>query len=153
FLGDEQVIPHLLYPAFGKDQPPLVQAAARQAIARIRLGDADRVDRVTFTGVVDEVRDRAVRHFSGRHVWIPGADGLVEVRTIDPQQGLVVKSVVTPARASAFRAQRLAREAMLMAPERNDLQALYLAASLAEAGYRAGWDQPWPVGPGTAHNL
>jgi HEAT repeat protein len=153
WLGDESIVPHLLYPAFGNDQPPLIQTVARQAIARIRYGDADRTDRVSFSGVVDEVRDRAVRHFSGHGEWIPDEDGLVEVWSFDPQQGMVVKSVVTPARASAFRAQRLAREAMLMSPERPDLQALYLASSLAEAGYRAGWDQPWPIGPGTAHNL
>jgi HEAT repeat protein len=153
WLGDEAIVPHLLYPAFGKDQPPLIQAVARQAIARIRYGDAARVDRVSFNGVVDEVRDRALRHFSGNYEWVPDDDGLVEVWSFDPQQGLVVKSIVTPARASAFRTQRLAREAMLMSPERDDLQALFLAASLAEAGYRAGWDQPWPIGPGTAHNL
>src|SRR5690606_15641829 len=115
--------------------------------------DAGRTDRVSFNGVVDAVRDLALQHFSGNAAIVPDENGQVEVWSFDPQQNLVVKSLVTPARASAFRAQRLAREALLMAPERTDLQALYLAASLAESGYRAGWDQPWPVGPGSAHNL
>ena len=153
WLGGEQIVPHLWYPAFGSDQPPTVQSAARRAIARIRYGDADRTDRVTFDGVTQEIRDRALQHFSGEYSWTPDAGGQTVVWSWDTTADVLVKTPSTPQRASAFLAQRLSREAMLTSPDDEAGRALFLAASLAVTGYQAGWDQPWPVGPGTAHNL
>lgn len=153
WLGSEELVPHLWSAAFGKAEPPIVQQSARRAIARIRHGSPERTDLVTFDGVVDEVRDLALRHFAGEWDWMPDDDGQVAVWSWSTEVGGLVKTMTSPARASAFLAQRLAHQALSMTPERRDVSELFLAASLAEAGFRAGWDQPWPVGPGTAHNL
>jgi len=47
----------------------------------------------------------------------------------------------------------LAKEALEMSPDKQDVQTLYLAMALALEAYQVGWNQPLPEGPGTTFNL
>ncbi|MBX3439040.1 MAG: HEAT repeat domain-containing protein [Planctomycetaceae bacterium] len=153
WLGDESVVSHLWYPALAVDQPPEIQRSALRAIARIRYGDANLTSRLDPVGAAEEVYQGALQHFRDEYPWSPDLDGKLFVWSWDRAQNRLVKTATTPAAASMLMAERLARQAMLMAPDRDRNRALFLAAALAHARYRAGWGQPIPQGPGTAYDL
>jgi hypothetical protein len=153
WIGDDSIVPRLWYPALAADQPPLVQRAALEAIARIRFGEPHLTDRLDPVGAADEIYQRARTHFRGDYRWPVSSEGTLELWSWDRQTDRLTKTVTKPTAASMIMAERLARQALQMAPDRDDYRALFLAATLAHSRYRAGWDQPLPVGPGTAHNL
>ncbi|MCA9074890.1 MAG: HEAT repeat domain-containing protein [Planctomycetaceae bacterium] len=153
WLGDEYVVPHLWYPALAADQPEIVHTTALQAISRIRYGAPEQTNLLDTSAAVDEVFDRAVQHFRGEFPWSPDLDGILTVWTWDTDEDRLVGVVTSPANASAFMAEKLARQAMLLMPESEASQALFLAATMAHERIRAGWNQPAPSGPGTAHDL
>ncbi len=153
WLGDEQLVPRLWYPALAVDQPAIVQTTALQAIARIRFGEAHLTNQLDPVGATAEIAERAIVHFRGEYEWTPDIDGVLTVWAWDAEQNRLVGTPTSPTNASAFMAERLARQAMLMSPERDEYRALFLAATMAHERLRAGWDQPAPQGPGTAQNL
>lgn len=149
----ERVLPHLWYPAFAPNSPDGVRSAARAAIARILYGDAERIARIPSFGVGEKLRESGRDFLRGDVEWETGEDGLVAVWSWDDAAGTVAEHRVTPTSASLFFGQLLARDAMGLEPGDLDGQALYLALALATDVERTGWDQPAPVGPGTAHDL
>ncbi|MGD9854634.1 MAG: HEAT repeat domain-containing protein [Planctomycetaceae bacterium] len=153
WMGDESIVPRLWYPALGADQPAFVQQAALRAIARIRYGQPHLTDRLDPVGAAEEVFRAALQHFRGESTWAAGTGDPLDVWTWDASQNRLIRTATNPTAAAMMMAERLARQAMLMAPERDDFRALFLAAALGRSRYRAGWDQPLPVGPGTAHDL
>jgi CheY-like chemotaxis protein len=141
-LGDERVVPRIWYFALGADQPPVVQQSAREAIARIRFGHPQFVNKLDFTGAAAETSRQAVEHLRGVYAWgVEPTDQLV-LWSWDPEPGALVKTPTTPQGASLFVAERLARQAMLMSPENPVGQALFVEAVLAHAQHRSGWDAP-----------
>ncbi|MCA9023601.1 MAG: HEAT repeat domain-containing protein [Planctomycetaceae bacterium] len=153
WLGNEDIVPRLWYPALAVDQPPVVQSTALQAISRIRFGDAHLFNQLDPVGATAEIADRAIVHFRGAYDWASDIDGVLTVWSWDPEQNRLVGTTTTPLNASTFMAERLARQAMLMSPENVRYRALFLATTMAHERIRAGWDQAPPQGPGTAHQL
>lgn len=149
----EQVLPHLWRPAFDAQSPPGVQHAARAALARLLFGDPERVSRVPSFGVGQRLRDAARSYFRGDVEWTLDEAGLVSLWVWDEEQGTVVEHRVSPASASMYVGQQLARDAMALEPANVEGQTLFLALALAGDRERAGWDQPLSTGSGTAHDL
>ncbi len=153
WLGTERIVPRLWIPALAVDQPPLVQTSALQAIARIRHGEAHFTDRLDPVGATEEIAQQALAHFRGEYEWTPDVDGVLTLWSWDVEQNRLAGTVTNPISASAFMAERLAQQAMLMSPESDRYRALFLATTMAHSRLRAGWDQPTPQGPGTACDL
>lgn len=151
-IGDSTSVESLWYPAFSESSPPAVQASARVAISRIVFGSANKSKLVTSYGVAQKVRDTALDYFYRRREIPSELDQPIRVWVWDGQQGTVIPVPVSEEAAGNVYAMRYAREALALS-DNPDNQALYLATILADAGYRTGWQDSLPTGPGTAFNL
>lgn len=151
-IGARTAVPYLWYPAFAPNQPAGVRLAARSALAHILNSTTDRISRDTAFGVANELRRSALEHLRYAHPWKLQADKKVMLWVWNAQQKTVARIAVSPRAASLFTGERFAREALAMAPERRDLQALSVALMLGSAYHRTGGKQPLPIGPGTVYN-
>ena len=152
-LGTARVCPYLWFPAFDAGQTPDVRRSARHALARILYGDSTRVDKVSAFGAVDELLRIAHQHFRNEYEWTIEDDGKVITWFWDSKQSSVVPKRMPPEDASLIAGTRFVREALSLAPENREAQALFLAIRLAADVQRVGWDQSLPTGPGTTHDL
>lgn len=153
WVGDRKTVAWLWYPAFGPDETLAVQQSAQQSIARILRGDSRKITEISAFGAVKELSGIAREHFRFEYEWKLDDDGQVVLWSWDRQANRLNAWKVSEQTASLIVGSRFARQAMRMAPEQSDLQAMYLALRLAFETHAAGWDKPVPSGPGTAHNL
>jgi hypothetical protein len=155
WLGSRDAVPHLWYPAFGKNQPPGVQLAARRALARILDTSEASVHRTSTSGVAEELRKMAVRHFRREYPWkLDEEDNTsVSIWIWNPQTLTVDRSKLSPDAASVYVGTRLARQSLELSPQNQSLQALVTATSLAAAMHHSGAKKRLVTGPGTAHDL
>lgn len=155
-IGDSSATDALWYPAFSPEEQPAVQTAARVALARILFGSAEKTKLVTSHGVTARIKQTA-RDYFFRLREIPaseeGEEGKVTVWKWDSDQKTVVPFQVTPEAAGNDAALKFSRQAMALSGEDEEIQALYLASVIADAGYRVGWQEALPTGPGTAFDL
>ena len=131
WLGDPQAKTALWHPAFEESQPPAVQLAARQALARLVFGDVKRVPDVSQFGAATELAKSARRNLRGDEVWTLNDDGQVELWNWDAAAGTIAMTPVTVDVASIRMALRQARQAFELAPNRTELHALYWTALMA----------------------
>ena len=154
WIGSRDVAPYLWYHAFAPSQPAGIQAAAQQALARITDASPGDVKKVSSYGVAGELKRAALEHFELKYPWqVDEDDGTVHLWSWRAKQKTVGLSKVSPDAASLYIGTRLARQALEISPERSDLQALFVALTLASDRHRVGSDKPLPTGPGTAHDL
>jgi hypothetical protein len=125
---------------------------ARSALARILKLDTEAVDRLATDGATRKLLEAAHEHFRLSYDWKTDAAGKVTLWLWSPRSGTVVERKLTPTEASDILGLRLAAEALQLAPELRAAQVAYLAALFVEDSRRAGFDQPLPEGPGTAHD-
>jgi hypothetical protein len=145
-IGDRAAIPYLWHPAFAKGGALGVQAAARTALAQILYGPNATIGQVSPYGAADELKRIAIEHFSGQYPWEPDEQGLVTIWNWSPEAQTVVPSVVAPEAASAYLAEKFARQARELAPDRAEMQALALAAFLGFSVRTHGLDGPAQAG-------
>lgn len=151
YLGDRSVVPYLWHPAFAPGVPTGVRSAARKALQQLLVRAPNRPREVTNIGASEDLYDRALTYFAGANRWPTATDGNVVIWSwID---GKLTGTPTKTDAASAKTGARLARDAMELAPGDLKKQALYLAFALASDSRKAGWDQPLPIGPGTAQDL
>lgn len=131
WLGDSQAKTALWHPAFEESQPPAVQLAARQALARLIFGDVKRVPDVSQFGAAAELAKSARRNLRGDEVWTLNDDGQVELWNWDAATGTIAMTPVTVEVASIRTALRQARQAFELAPNRTELHALYWTTLMA----------------------
>lgn len=131
WLGDLQAKTALWYPAFGESEPPAVQLAARQALARLIFGDVKRVPDVSQFGAAAELAKSARRNLRGDGDWTLNDDGQVELWNWDAAAGTIAMTPVSVEVASIRTALRQARQAFELAPNRTELHALYWTALMA----------------------
>lgn len=132
WLGHPQAIESLWHPAFGEAQPPAVQLASRQALARLLFGTVKRVNEVSQFGAAAELAKSARRNLRGEGDWPLNDEGQVELWIWDDAAGTVAMTPVTVEMASIRSARRQARQAFELAPTRPDLHALYWTALMAD---------------------
>ncbi|MAG93349.1 MAG: hypothetical protein CMJ48_06325, partial [Planctomycetaceae bacterium] len=153
YVGDHSVIPHLWYHAYSTDQPKGVRMAALSAIARLRGISPGRIERLSAFRVSAKLADAARAHFSGRHTWTDSEQGQIEFWFWNREANTVESRQVSPQAASLYVGTEFARQALALAPERKDVQALYLAMSLGSAAAQAGSAAALATGPGTVFDL
>lgn len=154
WLGSLDTVPWLWYPAYGADQSTAVRRTARQALARILLNDVKKVGDVSSYGASSQLQTIAASHFRLEHNWPLNEDGeTTELWAWDDAGNRLSAWNVAPQTASLIVGSRFARQALLLSPERKELQSLYLALRLAFDAHVAGWESPLPTGPGSAHDL
>ena len=132
WLGQPQAIESLWHPAFGEAQPPAVQLASRQALARLMFGTVKKVGDLSQFGAAAELAKSARRNLRGEGDWPLNDEGQVESWTWDEKAGTVTMTPVTVETASIRSARRQARQAFELAPTRPDLHALYWNALMAD---------------------
>lgn len=147
YTGKREDLVNLWYPAFGEGQPATIREAARTSIARILRGD-ERLGRLSTDGVVAELKRVAFQHFSMRT-----EPGDVEMWTWLPADGRVGLATVPADVAALYNATRYSRQAVALAPEDAEAQALHVAARTGLALAQNGWANGLPIGPDTAHDL
>ncbi len=153
FLALPDMIDPLWYYAFGEGEPPAVRTSARIAIARILFGTAEKVKYVTAHRAQERIMNSALDYLSNKRAWPSDDQGRVTLWKWDTTRATVKSFSVTPASASIDSAVKYASEALRMPGEKEEVQALFLSAVLADAAYRAGWKESMPTGPGTSFNL
>jgi DNA-binding response OmpR family regulator len=99
------------------------------------------------------LQSRALEQFAYKFHWPVAEDGTVELWTWDPAINNVRKVNVSVEMASLTVGLRFARQALSLAPDDEDLQALYLGLNLAQAKQLAAPEGRLPAGPGTAFDL
>jgi DNA-binding response OmpR family regulator len=153
WLGDPQAIQALWHPAFEETQPPAVQLAARQSLARLLFGDVKRLADVTPFGAVRALAKSTRHHLRGEVEWTLNDDGQVELWNWNEASGTVEMEAVTPRTASVRAAVRQSRQAFELAPERSDLQTLYWTALMASELHVAGHGTTFSTEPGSTFHI
>ena len=153
WLGDTQAKAALWHPAFDESQPPAVQLAAKQALARLLFGDVKRSADVSQFGASAELAKSARRHLRGEGDWTLNDDGQVELWNWDEAAGTIAMTPVSTETASSRAGLQLARQAFELAPNRTDLHALYWTALMAHELHVAGRGTPISTQPGSAFHV
>ncbi|HEV7999802.1 MAG TPA: HEAT repeat domain-containing protein [Planctomycetaceae bacterium] len=149
YLGSKSAVPYLLSPAFDEHQPGGIRYAARQALSRILGLPTDRGDGPPAFGAAAELRKVARNALANRSPW-PTRDGLTDLWTWNDESKMVVDNRVLPPAASVYTALRFARQALGLAPEDRDTQALLVAADFAWRAQAKGEGGPLVVGSNDA---
>ena len=148
-IGDPAAILYLWNPAFSQSQPQSVQRAARMALAKILKKDSRNVYKLDSHGAQMELIKAALRLYQTHE----DKSEKQKVWTWDLKEQTIVKKELPTQEINLIQGLRLAKEALEMSPDRQDVQTLYLAMALAMEAYYAGWNNPLPEGQGTAFNL
>ena len=132
-----------------------IRAAARSALARHDYQDPARTDRLSGYGASRELNLIATKFLKREYQWEENLrdDGLRSIWSWDPAAGTLIESLTTEHLAGIYFAERLARDASLLAPEQREPAITLLAALMTRDIEQAGWNQPVPMGTGTAHDL
>lgn len=154
-LGGEADSVWLWAPAFTSGEATGVQTAAREALARLRYGDVRAVGRISGEGAARTLLTAATQHLNGKYKWPEQFDELprVPVWTWGDEQGTVVEHSSTRATASLFLAERLAREASLLAPDLQQASVVLLATLLTRVIEEHRWQTPLPASANGALDL
>ena len=154
-IGGEDDAIWLLKPAFAEGEDPAVRLAAREALARIRYDSPARTDRLSGSGAADRLLRESITHLTKQYQWPENdrPDGNRVLWSWDPAQRTVSEHVTTPNHASLHYAERLARDAAALAPQRTEPADVLLATLMVRDMDANGWDQPVLRGPGSAHDL
>jgi hypothetical protein len=139
--------------AFEPTASPTLQETARRAVARIQFGSPDQAQQVTSLRLVERLRSAALDHLARKVAWDADPDGRVSLWSWETAAGTVVHQHVAPEAASQIVGERLARQALVLAPDDPQNQALLLAILMWRDVTTAGWDRPIPTGPSTAYDL
>ncbi len=155
WLGGKEDTIWLYDSAFAPQQPQGVRETALRAIARIRYNDPQLAIRVNSYGVASMMIGESIKHLSNQHQWEMRYEDmkLIPVWSWNAEQATVVETKATRRHASVYFAERLAREAAEINPSNEDAPIVLLAAKMVRDIEAAGWDQPIPAGPGSAHDL
>lgn len=149
WLRAGEAVPYLWYPAFGPEQPEGVKIAAAEALARIRYGKPQAVDRISSIEAAGELRKLATEYFDQTQEAPLDDDGQAAVWTWDADAGTVAKRLWPPRLANLWYATRFSRESLALSPTMPEVQEQFLAALLGLEVESVGIDQPLPESPGS----
>ncbi len=156
YLGGEQEMPYLWRPAFGPNESINIQQVARRSLTKVlKKPQGNRPAlQVSPYGSAAEIKRVALTHYRNEFVWPMKKDEkTVKLWTWNPQTNLVASVDMSPQAASLYRGGQLARDAMLLAPEDSEAQALFLGFALGNDALRAGLGAPLPNAPNSAFQL
>lgn len=145
-LEAESAVPKLWPLAVGPNIEAGTRDGARKAIARIRFGDRSRVDRLSDSLAVEELRRRVVQLLSSvttapDEAAAPGVEDSLTVWTWNNDEQTLTSRDVTRNEYVMSQATRSATDMFQIDPERAQIQTLYLLTMLATEVQRVGWDE------------
>ncbi len=142
-LASEAAVPRLWPLAVGNDVDAGTKDAARHAIARIRFGNRDRVDRLSDSLAIQELRTRTLNLLTNTNADSQDDDNSDRVTfwTWDNAAQAVVPIELSREEYGLREATRAARQAFAISSDSPDSQTLYLLTQLASEVHRVGWDQ------------
>jgi len=154
-IGSTQDAIWLWAPAFTSGEPAGSQVAAREALAQLKYGDKNAVNRINGDGAARLLLAAATQHLNGRYQWPELYDDVpaVPVWNWDETRGTVVEYSAAKTQASIFHAERLAREASLLAPDLQQATVVLLASLLVREVEQNRWDLRLPETAGGALDL
>lgn len=139
-------VPFLWSLGFSPNSEPGTAMAARRALADLKFGRADRTERLSSSQAVEELRARAwqlyTEQYSLADVHDDQPSNAITLWRWDPETERVRSYSVDVHYAGLELATRLSREALVISPDRADLQRLHLGTLLASEVHRSGWDRP-----------
>uniref|UniRef100_A0A7C4LJC9 HEAT repeat domain-containing protein n=1 Tax=Schlesneria paludicola TaxID=360056 RepID=A0A7C4LJC9_9PLAN len=145
-LKAAEAVPFLWSLGFSPGSDPGTAHAARRALASITLGNPGLMGGLSASRAVDELRSHAWGLYTRQlSLADPAADGQQDTLTIwrwDSTTGRLRPEEVRREQAELELATQLSREALLISPDRSDLQRLHLGTLLATEIQRRGWEQP-----------
>ncbi len=153
WVATKNDVAYLYSTAFATDGEPGLRQTARQAISRLLYKDPSQAGRLEGFGAAAQLRITAEKLLQGETVMEPEEDGLVPVWVTDETSASLVERRVTPHSAAIFRAEQFARQSLELAPTDTRTQSVLLNTILTRDIEAAGWDQPIPSGPGSAHEV
>lgn len=152
-VGTPDILPNLWFFATSPDVPAGTRHSALLAISRIMNIPPHRSGDLPMYGVADGLRKLARSHYREMTLGVAvGSETIAHWRWDDESQTVVPVEMTIPA-AKLLDGRRYARQALALTPQERDAQVLFLSLALASDAMIAGWGQPLPEGPGTAHNL
>ncbi len=144
---------YLYSTAFATEGEPGLRQTARQSLSRLLYKDPSQAGRLEGFGAAAQLRITAEKLLKGETVMEPEEDGLVPVWVPDETSASLVERRVTPHSAAIFRAEQFARQSLELAPTDTRTQSVLLNTILTRDIEAAGWDQPIPSSPGSAHEV
>ena len=145
--------PFLYSTAFSTKGETGLRDAARRSLSRLIYKDPEHAGRLEGFGAAAQLRSTAEKLLQGEMELEPEDDGQVPVWVRDETSISLVERRVSPHSAAVFRAEQFARQSLELAPTDPRTQSVLLIAILTRDVEMAGWDQPIPTGPGSAHEL
>jgi hypothetical protein len=152
-LGAREAVPYLWQPAFAESQPAAIRAVAQRALAQILRASTGSKEPVSSFGAARELQRMALVYLRDQYPWKVEEDGRVPLWIWLTDTNATGIWRATPREATMFRARQFSRQALDLAPEAPDLQALFVASALAYTAHTTESTLRLPSGPGTAHNL
>ncbi|MFN0196379.1 MAG: HEAT repeat domain-containing protein [Planctomycetaceae bacterium] len=152
-VGNQETIPHLWYYASDPQLGDGTRQAARVAISRIMRVPLHKADDISLYGAAEGLRDQARNRFRAMTLGTTDSEENQIHWSWDPQSANIVSKTLPVETIALLEGTRFARQALALAPEHREAQILFMSLALASDAMLAGWDQPLPAGPGTAHDL
>jgi len=154
-VGGESDAIWLWYPAFRDGEAEGVRDAARLALARLKYGNPQTAGRLSSDEAPRRLMQTANQHLTGTYVWPPLNEDQSElpVWVWDNASGMLIEQVVPRSQASVYFAERLAREAAVLAPDSEQAPVLLLSSLLIRAVEQNEWKTPLPIGEHSAIDL
>jgi HEAT repeat protein len=153
--ASKEEIPWLQRMAFSPNEQGSCRQAAVEALARLQFGDPQQTARISDFGVSDRLTRLAQSFLTGKYKWPTNLreDGKRSVWSWDAAAGTVRETLTTERYASLYWAEQFARDAAELRPAAKEPSVILLATLMTRDIEQAGWDQPIPLGPGTAMEL
>ncbi|MCA8989552.1 MAG: hypothetical protein KDA78_18030, partial [Planctomycetaceae bacterium] len=152
-IGGKQDVTRLAYYAFSESESKIVNQSGKLAIARILHGANATPGMVDGYGTRADLMQRAMLHLKREVEWDANDRYEVTFWVWDAAQSTVVPLTIHRESADLRSAVVYSKQALSFGPEDLESQSLFLAAILAEEGYRIGPDAMYPVGEGSAFNV
>ncbi len=153
WIASKRDVSYLYSTAFSNEGETGLREAARQAISRLLYKDPGQSGRLEGFGAAAQLRTTAEKLLSGNTVMEPEDDGLLPIWIRDESSASLIERRVSPRSAAVFRAEQFARQSLELAPTDARTQSVLLNTILTRDIEAAGWDQPIPTGPGSAHEV
>lgn len=150
-LKANEAVPFLWSLGFSPSSDPGTALIARRALAGLTLGRADHVELLSASHAVEALRSQAWGLYTRQKtladpLYETSQDTLTLWRWEAESERLLAQEIPRE-QAELELASRLSREALLISPDRADVQRLHLGALLASEVQRVGWERPLSPAP------
>jgi hypothetical protein len=153
WVASKQEVAYLYSTAFSVDGDAGMREAARRSISRLLYKDPDQAGRLEGFGAAAQLRSTAEKLLKGETTIEPEDDNLVPIWVKDEASSGFVERRASPHSAALFRAEQFARQSLELNATDTRTQSILLNTILTRDIEAAGWDQPIPSGPGSAHEV